>query len=175
MNLFDFVVLIIVCYCLVRGCFRGLVKESFSIIGVLAGFYGAYTYYPRISTLLAGWIPNEGHGNILAFMIVFFVVFFVVSILGIIIRYLINTFFSGWVDRVGGIVLGILRGGLIVAVVFIALTAFLPKKTPFLQNSRLSPYVARYAEMMAEVIGKDMKASFKNKYNGLKEGWRQKK
>ena len=171
MNLFDIVIIIILGFCLIRGGFRGLIKELSAIVGVLAGYYGAYTYYPEVAALLSRWISEQGVGNILAFMIIFCVVFFVVSILGIIIRYLLNAVFSGWVDRLGGVVFGLLKGGLIAAVLFIALTAFLPKGTPLLKQSRLSPYVARYAEVMAEVVSEDMKDGFKVKFKELKESW----
>jgi len=175
MNLYDVVVVIIISFCLIRGGFRGLIKEFSGIVGVLAGFYGAYAYYPRIARWLAGWISDQGYCNILAFMIIFCVVFVAVSILGIIIRYILNKVTSGWTDRLGGVVLGLVKGCLIVAVLFIALTAFLPKGAPFLQQSRLSPYVARYAEVMAGVISDGMKDDFKDKYEELKAGWRTKK
>jgi membrane protein required for colicin V production len=172
MNLFDVVVVVILCFCLIRGCFRGLIKEISSIVGVLAGFYGAYAYYPQIAGWLARWISDAGYCNILAFMVIFCGVFIGVSILGIIIRYIINKASSGWADRIGGVLLGFLKGCLVVAVLFLALTAFLPKGTPILQHSRLSPYVARVAEVMATVISNDMKDKFKDKYKELKSGWR---
>lgn len=172
MNFFDVIVVIILCFCLIRGGFRGLIKEISSIVGVIAGFYGAYAYYPQIARWLAKWIADTGYCNILAFMIIFCGVFVVISILGVIIRYLINKVFSGWPDRIGGVLLGFLKGCLIVAVLFIALTAFLPKGASFLQRSRLSPYVAKYAEVMAGLITKDMKDDFREKYEELKTGWR---
>ncbi len=175
MNLFDIIVVVILCFCLIRGGFRGLIKELSSIVGVLAGFYGAYTYYPRFAAIFTKWISDSGYANILAFMILFCAVFLFVSIMGIIIRYLMNKASSGWADRIGGVILGLLKGGLIVAVLFIALTAFMPKGTPLLRESRLSPYIARYAETIAELISKDMKDGFKLKFKELKEDWAQKK
>lgn len=175
MNLFDVVVVIILCFCLIRGGFRGLIKEISGIVGVLAGFYTAYIYYPQIAQRISGWISDQGYCNILAFMVIFGGVFFAISILGIIIRYIMNKVTSGWADRIGGVLLGLAKGCLIVAVLFIALTAFLPKGTPILQQSRLSPYVAKYAEVMAEMISKDMKDDFKDKYKELKTGWSTKK
>jgi membrane protein required for colicin V production len=171
MNLFDVVVVIILCFCLIRGGFRGLIKEISGIVGVIAGFYVAYIYYPQIAHRMSGWISNEGYCNILAFMIIFCVLFVAISVLGIIIRYILNKVSSGWADRIWGVLLGFAKGCLIVAVLFIALTAFLPKGTPFLQQSRLSPYVAKYAEVMVELISKDMKDDFKDKYKELKVGW----
>ena len=46
MNPFDMVIVVILSFCLIRGFFRGLIKELASIVGVLGGFYAAYTYYP---------------------------------------------------------------------------------------------------------------------------------
>ena len=85
MNLLDIVMIIILCFCLIRGGFRGLIKELSSIMGVFLGFYGAYTYYPVVAKWLSRWISNEGYGNILSFLIIFCVVFLLISILGIII------------------------------------------------------------------------------------------
>jgi len=175
MNLFDVVIVIILCFCMIRGGFRGLIKELSAIIGVLGGFYGAYTYYPKLAAMMTGWISNEAYRNIFSFMLIFCGVFIIISILGIIIRYILNLVFSGWVDRVGGVIFGILKGGLIVSVLFIALTAFLPKGAPIIQQSRLSPYVSKYSEVMAEVVSPDMKNNFRSKFKELKKGWTQKK
>ena len=174
MNLFDIVIVIVLCFCMIRGGFRGLIKELSAIVGVLGGFYGAYTYYLKLAGVMTGWISNVAYRNLLAFMIIFCVVFILISILGIIIRYVLNLVFSGMVDRIGGAILGILKGGLIVSVLFIALTAFLPKGAPILQQSRLSPYVSRYSEVMAEVVSQDMKNDFKLKFKELKKVWTRK-
>jgi len=47
MNALDVVIAVIVGFCLIRGIFRGLIKELSSIIGVFAGFYfaGNAEYY----------------------------------------------------------------------------------------------------------------------------------
>ena len=175
MNVFDIVIVVILCFCMIRGGFRGLVKEVSAIIGVLGGFYGAYTYYPKLAAMMTGWVVNDAYRNILAFMLIFCGVFIIISILGIIIRYVLNLVFSGWVDRIGGVLFGFLKGGLIVSVLFIALTAFLPSRAPIVQQSRLSPYVSKYSEVMAQVISPDMKKSFKSKFEALKRGWARKK
>lgn len=175
MNLFDIVILVIIGFCLIRGGFRGLIKELSAIIGVFGGFYSAYTYYPLLAKLLSRWISDAGYGNILSFLIIFCVVFLIISILGIIIRYVMNLVFSGWVDHVGGAVFGLLKGALIVSVFFIALTAFLPKGAPIIQESMLCPYVSEVSSAMAKVVSKDMKQQFLVKYEALKKGWQTKK
>ena len=171
MNLFDIIVIVILGYCLIRGIFRGLVKELSSIIGVFGGFYAAYTYYPVLAKPLSKWIANVGYLNILSFLIIFCGVFIIISILGIIINYLLKIVFLGWLDRVSGAMFGAMKGILIVSVLLIALTAFLPKGTPVIKDSLLSPYVTLVSEKMAKVISKDMKHDFSTKIATIKKAW----
>jgi membrane protein required for colicin V production len=175
MNLFDIIVIVILGYCLIRGIFRGLVKELSSIIGVFGGFYAAYTYYPLLAKPLSKWIANAGYLNILSFMIIFCGVFIIISILGIIINYLLKIVFLGWLDRVSGAMFGAMKGILIVSVLLIALTAFLPKGTPVIKDSLLSPYVTLVSEKMAKVISKDMKHDFSTKIATIKKAWEKNK
>ena len=175
MNLFDIIVIVILGYCLIRGIFRGLVKELSSIIGVFGGFYAAYTYYPVLAKPLSKWITNAGYLNILSFLIIFCGVFIIISILGIIINYLLKIVFLGWLDRVSGAMFGAMKGILIVSVLLIALTAFLPKGTPVIKDSLLSPYVTLVSEKMAKVISKDMRHDFSTKIATIKKAWEKNK
>ena len=172
MNPFDILIIVILGYSLVRGLFRGLVKEMSSIIGVLGGFYAAYTYYMVLAGLLSGLIHDTAYLNILSFLIIFCGVLIIVGVLGVIIKYLLNIAFLGWVDRFGGVVFGVLKGILIVSILFITLTAFLPKGTAFIKNSELAPHVSWISEKMANVISKEMKQDFKAKLGELKKAWK---
>lgn len=172
MNPFDILIIVILGYSLVRGLFRGLVKEVSSIIGVLGGFYAAYTYYMVLAGLLSGLIHDTAYLNILSFLIIFCGVLIIVGVLGVIIKYLLNIAFLGWVDRFGGVVFGFLKGILIVSILFITLTAFLPKGTAFIKNSELAPHVSWISEKMANVISKEMKQDFKAKLGELKKVWK---
>ena len=172
MNPFDILIIVILGYSLVRGLFRGLVKELSSIIGVLGGFYAAYTYYKVLAGLLAGLIHDTAYLNILSFLVIFCGVLIIVGVLGVIIKYLLNIAFLGWVDRIGGIVFGVVKGVLIVSILFITLTAFLPKGTAFIKDSQLAPHVSWVSERMAKVISKEMKQDFKAKLGELKKAWK---
>ena len=172
MNPFDILISVILGYSLIRGLFRGLVKEISSIIGVFGGFYAAYSYYGHLARLLSGLISDVSYLNILSFLVIFCGVLVVVSVLGIIIKYLLNIAFLGWVDRIGGVVFGLAKGILIVSVLFISLTAFLPKGSPFIQNSKLAPHVSWVSEKMAKVVSQDMKKEFISKLGELKKKWK---
>ena len=159
-------------YSLVRGIFRGLVKEVSSIIGVLGGFYAAFTYYTMLAKFLSGLIKETAYLNILSFLIIFCGVLIIVGILGVIIKYLLNIAFLGWVDRIGGVCLGLVKGILIASILFITLTAFLHKGSAFLKNSMLAPHVSWVSEKMAKVVSKEMKQDFMAKLGELKKAWK---
>jgi len=172
MNPFDILIIIIFGYCLVRGLFRGLVKEVSSIVGVLGGFYAAYLYYEGVVKWLSRFIADTAYLNILSFLIIFCLVLIIINVLGTIIKYLLNIAFLGWVDRIFGVLFGMIKGILIVSVVFIILTAFLPKGAPIIKKSILAPQVIWVSENMAKVISKDMKRDFLDKLGELKKAWK---
>jgi membrane protein required for colicin V production len=156
----------------VRGLFRGLVKEVSSIFGVLGGFYAAYTYYPHLNNLLSHLTADIAYRNILSFLIIFCVVLIVINVIGIIIKYLLNIAFLGWIDRVFGLVFGMAKGILIVSVLLIILTAFLKQGTPLIKGSLLAPHVMLISENMAKVVSKEMKEDFKRNLGELKKAWK---
>ena len=162
----------VLAFCVIRGIFRGLIKEVSSIVGVMAGFYAAYTYFSDLAGLLSGWISNESYLNILSFLILFCLIFFLVSIIGVVIKYVLNIAFMGWFDRTCGAAFGLVKGILIVSMLFIIFTAFLPQGAPLVKNSVLAPHVNRISEKMIKVVPKDMKREFSAKVEELKKDWK---
>jgi membrane protein required for colicin V production len=171
MNAFDIFALIIIGYGLIRGIFRGLIKEVSGIIGVVAGFWGAYSYYPRVARLLDRWISDPAYLNILSFLLIFCCVLVVVSIVGVVVKYLLRVAFLGWLDRICGGLFGFLKAVLIAAVVLMALTAFLPKGTPLVRDSLLAPHVTSISATLAHITPKELKAQFREKLADLQKTW----
>jgi membrane protein required for colicin V production len=172
MNAFDIIVGVILAYSLIRGLFRGLVKEASSIIGVLGGFFAAYSFYGLLAGYLSGVVSNPAYRNLLAFLTIFCAVVVLVNVLAIIIKYLLKIVCLGWLDRLGGVVFGFIKGALIVAVLFLALTAFLPKGTPLIKDSLTAPYVSLVSERLATVVASDVKREFATKLDELKKAWK---
>jgi membrane protein required for colicin V production len=171
MNALDMMIIVILAFCLIRGIFRGLIKELSSIIGVFAGFYAAYTYYDMIARLLTRWISNTAYLNILSFLIAFCLIFLLVGIIGVVIKYLLNIAFLGWLDRICGAGFGIVKGLLIVSVILIPLTTFLPKNAAVMKQSLLAPHVTMASEALVKIVPKDMKRQFEAKIKELKKSW----
>ncbi len=172
MNTLDIIIIVILSFCLIRGIFRGFAKELSSIIGVFGGLYAACTYYPAVSRLLSGLISDASYRNILSFLIIFCAIFFIISLLGILIKYILKIAFMGWFDRLFGAGFGIVKGILIVSVLILTFTSFLPKDSPVIKESHLSPHISHVSETMAKVVSKDMKDKFTVNIKGLKKAWK---
>ena len=172
MNPLDIIIIVILAFTLIRGIFRGLVKELSSIIGVLAGFYAAYSYYPLVADFLTRWISNSGYRNILAFLVIFCSILVIVGIVGLLIKYVLKIASLGWFDRTCGAIFGLVKGVLIVSVIILMLTTFLPKGAPFIRNSMLSPHVMVISEKMIKMVPPEMKKEFFDKFKELKKDWK---
>jgi membrane protein required for colicin V production len=174
MNALDIVIGIILVFGLVRGIFRGLVEEISSIIGVFGGIYGAVFYYSDAATFLRRWISDTAYANILGFLIIFGLIFIVVSILGVLIKYLLNIASLGWFDRLCGAAFGAIKGVLIASVLLFTLTTFLPGGSPLIKTSHLAPHVAVITETMVKIIPQNLKKRFSDKYKKVKQEWKKK-
>lgn len=171
MNPLDMVIVVIAGYCLIRGLFRGLVKELSSIVGVLGGFYAAYTYYPLLFEPLSQWITSKTYINLLAFLIIFVGVFVAISLLGVLIKLLMDVAYLGWLDRAGGAGFGAIKAILITSVLVLALTTFLPKGAGIVKNSLLAPHVTLVSEKLSKLVSKEMRGEYRTKLKELKEIW----
>lgn len=172
MSPFDILVVIILGYGVVRGLFRGLVKEIASIIGVLGGFYLAYSYYRHLGTHL-GWLTaNESYQMIIGFLIIFCIVLVIVAGLAMIIKYLLKIVYMGWADRMCGLIFGFVKSVLIVSILFLMLTAFLPGDAGLMKTSVLAPHISKVSEKLAMVVSKEMKQNFADRLKDLKKTWK---
>lgn len=172
MNVLDVVVLIVVAFCLIRGLFRGLIREVAGIIAVVAGFYGANTYYPMIAVHIEPWIESPGIRNLLCFFILFSLILMVVGALARLIRKLLRLVFLGWVDRTFGMVFGGAKGVLIIAVLFIMVTTFVPGNGKLISDSKTAPHVASVAKAMTLFVSRNMKADFFTHLEGMQKKWK---
>lgn len=173
MNFFDIAIIIIVSFCLILGLFKGLIREVAGIIGVIAGFYGAYTYYGIIGPVFSRWISNAAYQNMIAFFLLFCVILMGISMISILIRKFLNLVFLGWVDRLFGLVFGASKGILIVSVLFIMITTFLPGNSTILENSIFAPYVAQISKGVTIFVSNNFRSDYLLELERVKKVWHQ--
>lgn len=171
MNSLDFIILVILGYCLIRGFFRGVIKEVSSVLGVVGGFFAARLYYADLSRLLTDWVATPGYRDILGFVFMFAIVFFTVSILGVILKYLMRVALLGWADRLFGVGIGCLKGVLVASILLFVLATFMPKGSGLLEKSILAGKVNTVSEQMSKLVSRQMRDTFDEKIKDLKNTW----
>ena len=172
MNALDIITALIVGFCLIRGIFRGIIKELTSILGVFIGFYAAYIYYPILARWLSDLIANRSYSQIISFFLIFVAVLLAVGFVGMILRHLLKAAALGWADRILGGTFAMVKAVLIVSVLLIALTTFLPENAPVIKNSLLAPRVSAISEKLVAVVPGEMKERFRNNIKALRISWK---
>ncbi|MFO7750171.1 MAG: CvpA family protein [Desulfobacteraceae bacterium] len=167
MNFFDIIVIAVVLFCLIRGFFRGFIREASSIIGVLAAFYGAVTYYPVLAVKVGFWISTPLYASVASFVLLFVGILIAVNAVAYLIRYLMQVAFLGWFDRLLGIVFGAAKGVIVVSILFIVVTAFVPNRAGFLSKSVFAPHVSVAAEFLTVFVAEEMKKEVKTRVKGV--------
>jgi len=175
MNLLDVAILSILSFCLIRGAFTGLIRELFSVTGVLAGFVAASNRYSQVAKSLSYWMPEPSKVSLLSFLSIFFGFAITITVFGRIVKPLFKIVLTSGVDRTFGAGVAMFKGVLIVSVLLLTFTAFLPKDVPIIKNSSLSPYFTVVSEKMARVVSKDMRHDFLEKLKAIKKSWKNKK
>jgi membrane protein required for colicin V production len=102
-------------------------------------------------------------GEIGAFLIIFLAVLLLAGIAGRIVRHIVKEAGLSFVDRILGAALGLLRGGLIAAVVLMSMTMFVPTST-WLEGSELAPYFLVVGRAAIWVAPAELRSRF---YQGL--------
>jgi membrane protein required for colicin V production len=158
MNWLDAFILVILILSGVMGFINGLVKEVASLAALILGIWGAI----RFSTFTAGklydYFDMTGHYvGIIAFLITFGLIVVIIHFVGILADKVVNAASLGFINRILGIVFGLLKSVLIMSVFFVVLNAidvrrpFLPKKT--IEESRFYNPISDIAPVLFPIIG----------------------
>ncbi|MCK5541854.1 MAG: CvpA family protein [Desulfobacterales bacterium] len=172
MNFFDIAIIIIISFCLIRGVFRGILGELANIIGVVAGFYGAYNYYRQFTPFLEKWITSQALISVIVFFVLFSLIFAFIIIIAIGLEKLLKVAFLGWIDKTFGAAFGALKGILIAAVIYIVLTNVVPQNNALISQSTLAPYVARVSSVLTLFISKNMTRGVMEKFENMGKIWK---
>jgi membrane protein required for colicin V production len=173
MNGFDVFVLVIISFCLIRGYFKGLIREVSGVIAVVVGFYGANTYYPFFTPYLESFIETSGARSLICFFVLFCGILILIGLVAALIRKFLSLVFLGWVDRFFGLVFGTAKGVLIVAVLFVMMMTFIPDTAQFLSGSKTVPHVEKVSNAMTLLFSKSMKTDFYKQLGGIGATWKQ--
>jgi membrane protein required for colicin V production len=136
----DWIIIAVVVLSVIQAASAGFFQEIFGIAGMLLGYLLAAWQYENLAQHFRSYLePSLWLGEIAAFLVIFLAVMILAGIAGRIARWLINGAGLSLADRLLGAGLGLVRGGLSVAIILMGMAAFTPTSS-WLESSKLAPY-----------------------------------
>jgi membrane protein required for colicin V production len=159
----DWIILVLVLGNVISAAMQGFFAEALSMAGLIVGYIVAAWQYQRLAQWLGTFLKNDWLAEILGFLIIFFAVVLLFVIAGRIARWVMKEAGLSGFDRFLGGVLGLLKGGLMVAVILMGMTAFTPT-SKLLESSQLAPYFLLVGRAAIWLAPAQLRARF---YQGL--------
>ncbi|NNG12794.1 MAG: CvpA family protein [Halobacteria archaeon] len=152
----DVVIIALIVLSAVLSLFRGFVKEALALASWLVAFWVAMVFHEDLAVVLSQWLAEPSVQKIAAFSILFISVL----LLGALINYLAvklvaKTGLTG-TDRMLGVIFGVARGAIIVAVlVLLAGLTALPQDS-WWHESQLLGYFQDFAVWIHDLVPEGM-------------------
>lgn len=172
MNWLDIVLIVIIAWSVLAGLARGLARVVVGIGATILAIILAAWFYGSVGAIFQEYVSSRSVANIIGFLIIFIGVLVIGSLIGVMLAKLFKWVGLGWLDRLLGGAVGLLRGVVVAIVLIMVLMAFTPKPPPqSVVNSRLAPYVIDAASVLAGITPKELKDGFWESYEQVKKIW----
>jgi len=159
----DWIICALVLVNVVAAAMQGFFSEALTIAGLVVGYLVAAWQYRSLADRLELYLKNPWLAEVLGFLVIFFAIVLLFGAAARIARWLMKEAGLSGLDRFLGGLLGLLKGGLMVAVILMGLTAFAPT-SKFLASSQLAPYFLVVGRAAIWVAPAELRARF---YQGL--------
>ena len=109
MSWLDIVILILLVVPTLIGLKIGIIKALFTVVGIIVGIVLAGRFSESLGGSLT-FISDPGWAKIAAYAIILIVVMLIASVLATVLKNIASAVLLGWVNRLGGAVLGFVMG-----------------------------------------------------------------
>ena len=171
-NILDALALIVLVVSMLGAIRKGLSVELVSLASVVVGFLVAVFGYSVLGGfLVARGVPDQG-ADLAGFVAIFAFVFILGAVVSATLDRLLKGLYLKWLDRLLGGAFGLLRGCLLVAVVFLSLTAF-PVHKKSVSDSLSAGFFLQIGRAVVVLTPGEFKNKFHSGYRRLQQIWRQ--
>ena len=157
----DIVIIALIVLSAVLSLFRGFVTEALDLAAWLVAFWVAMTFYVELSGWLAQWVTLPSAQKPVAFAVLFISTWIAGAVLNYLAGKLVAKTGLTGTDRMLGVVFGVARGGVIVAILVLLAGLTLLPQDPWWQDSQLLGYFEELAIWMRNFLP----AEFADKIN----------
>jgi membrane protein required for colicin V production len=139
MNWLDIVIIVVVALLGFAGLRQGLIRTVFGIAGLIGGIVLAGRYYDELAARL--FPSSASWANIASYAIIAIATLVVAGVIGWLLAKLVNFAALGWLDRIMGLILGIVIGGLLCAAILAIVVKFYPGMETTINQSVIARFL----------------------------------
>src|SRR5438874_2436572 len=151
MSAIDWAIIVVILISVLVAAAQGFFFEIFSLAGTIVGYLLAAWEYWRLAPWFQPYVKSPAIANIAGFATIFAFVVIIANVAGRLSRWAIQEVGLRWVDRALGGAFGLVRAVVVITVLVMAVTTFMPE-SKWLETSELSRYFllsARSASWLA--------------------------
>jgi len=153
MNLLDLILAVLFAWFAVSGIVRGLVRQLFSLGGLVAGHLAGIRYYAFAQANLG---LSFQYAEVVGYAVVFLAAYLVVRLIGGLIEGRVRTSKLSGSDRLAGMAAGLLKGALLSILIVFLLVILLPRDARLLRESKVA--------FLVSVVGNRFAAAFTDRF-----------
>ena len=167
MNWLDVVLLALLGFSVIAGVMKGLVREIFSLGGVILAILLGLMFAPTLQPTFDRWIPVASAAYAAGFLCVFVVVMILVEIVARFVQKLVKLVRLTLMNRVLGGAFGLLRGILIATIVILGVTLFAEPGDSLLAGSKVTPVLTKSATLFAPLLPDEVEQGLRDQIDAL--------
>jgi membrane protein required for colicin V production len=173
-NWLDWLLAVIISASLLAGLARGFARTVVGFVAVLVGIVLGSWCYGVAGGWLREYVSHRAIANFIGFAIVFIAVVGAGTLAGFLLAKLFKWVGLGWLDRLMGAALGLVRGALFATVLVMVLCAFTRTPPPSsVAASRLAPYLIDAGGVLVAIAPRELKDGFDESQRRVKKMWEQ--
>ena len=150
MSWLDIAIIVIIGIAAFTGLKIGILKAVLTLAGVIVGIILAGRFYVALADRLT-FIPQETLARVVAFAIILAAAILVASIIASVLKWLVSMVLLGWVNRLGGALLGLIMGGIFCGALLAVWTKFLGITGP-IAGSALANFLLDYFPIVLALL-----------------------
>ena len=160
MNLLDVILAALVAFLAVSGIVRGLVRQLFSLGGLVAGHLSGIRYYAFVQGKLG---LSFQYAEVVGYAVVFLAAYLAVRLIGGLIEDRVRKSKLSGTDRLAGMAAGLGKGALLSILLVFLLVILLPKDARLLRESKAAPAAVAAGKQIAAAFPRWFAESFREK------------
>ena len=156
MNWIDIVVIVFLAISTITGLRKGLIKTIIPLVGIIIAVVLGGRFYGSVADWLSTWLHSPSQANIAGFAIIFVAVVIASLIIASLLSKFLSLLLLGWVDKLGGAILGLVMGGLVCGAILTIITKYnFPGMEGTIHDSSLASFFVAHFNMVLPFLPSD--------------------